>query len=40
MITNNEFKQFREITENRDGSVVAHSGMTIAAYFHEAGKYC
>jgi hypothetical protein len=27
MITNNEFKQFREITENRNGSVVAHSDM-------------
>jgi hypothetical protein len=27
MIMNNEFKQFREITEKRNGSVVAHSGM-------------
>jgi hypothetical protein len=27
MIMNNEFRQFREITENRDGSVVDHSGM-------------
>jgi post-segregation antitoxin (ccd killing protein) len=26
-IMNNEFKQFREISENRNGSVVAHSGM-------------
>jgi hypothetical protein len=23
---NNEFKQFREIVENRDGSVIAHGG--------------
>jgi hypothetical protein len=28
MIMNNEFKQFREIIENRNGSVVAHGGMT------------
>jgi hypothetical protein len=27
MIMNNEFKQFREIIENRNWSVVAHSGM-------------
>jgi hypothetical protein len=27
MIMNNEFKQLREIIENRNGSVVAHSGM-------------
>jgi hypothetical protein len=27
MIMNNEFKQFREITENRNGPVVAHGGM-------------
>jgi hypothetical protein len=26
-VMNNEFKQFREITENGNGSVVAHSGM-------------
>jgi hypothetical protein len=24
---NNKFKQFREIVENRDGSVIAHGGM-------------
>jgi hypothetical protein len=24
---NNEFKQFREIVENRDGSVIAHGGV-------------
>jgi hypothetical protein len=47
MIMNNEFKQFREITENGSGSVVAHSGM-IASFkywynivsFHAAGQYC
>jgi hypothetical protein len=27
MIMNNEFKQFREIVENRVGSVIAHGGM-------------
>jgi hypothetical protein len=27
MIMNNEFRQLREITENGNGSVVAHSGM-------------
>jgi hypothetical protein len=27
MIMNNELKQFREITENRNGSVLAHSDM-------------
>jgi hypothetical protein len=44
---NNEFKQFREIVENRDGSVIAHGGViaflntgTTAASFHVAGKYC
>jgi hypothetical protein len=26
---NNEFKQFREVVENRDGSVVVHSGIII-----------
>jgi hypothetical protein len=31
MIMNNIFKQFREIAENGNGSVVAHSGMI--AYF-------
>jgi hypothetical protein len=24
---NNEFKQFREVVENRDGSVIAHGGV-------------
>jgi hypothetical protein len=28
MIMNNEFKQFREIVENRNASVIAHGGMT------------
>jgi hypothetical protein len=28
MIMNNEFKQLREVIENRNGSIVAHSGMT------------
>jgi hypothetical protein len=28
MIDNNELKQFREIIKNRNGSAVAHSGMT------------
>jgi hypothetical protein len=27
MFMNNEFKQFREIVENRDGSVIAHGGV-------------
>jgi hypothetical protein len=30
---NNEFKQFREIVENRDGSVIAHGGV-IASFKH------
>jgi hypothetical protein len=28
MIVNNEFQQLKEIIENRNESVVAHSGMT------------
>jgi flagellar basal body-associated protein FliL len=27
VVMNNEFKQFREVVENRNGSVVVHSGM-------------
>jgi hypothetical protein len=27
MIMNNEFKQFREIVENRNGSVIAHGNV-------------
>jgi hypothetical protein len=27
MAMNNEFRKFKEITENMEGSVVAHSGM-------------
>jgi hypothetical protein len=45
MSMNNEFKQFREITENRNGSVVAgmiasFNAGTTAASFHGAGKCC
>jgi hypothetical protein len=33
MFMNNEFKQFREIVENRDGSVIAHGGMIASSKY-------
>jgi hypothetical protein len=45
-IMNNEFKQLRKITENRNGPVVSAAQLpllntgTIAASFHTAGKHC
>jgi hypothetical protein len=30
MVVDNEFKQLREIIENRNGSVVAHGGMIVS----------
>jgi hypothetical protein len=30
VVMNNELKQFREVVENRNGSVVVHSGMIVS----------
>jgi hypothetical protein len=38
IIVNNAFKQFRGIAENRNGSVVAHSGM-IASFKYGYNAY-
>jgi hypothetical protein len=40
MNMNNEFKQFREITENRNGSVVAHSDMIASFKYWYNSSFC
>jgi hypothetical protein len=39
MIVSNEFKQHTEIIENRNGSVLAHSGMTASFKYQYNSRF-
>jgi hypothetical protein len=39
MIVNNEFKQLREVIENRIGSVVTHRGIIVSFKYRHKGRF-